>query len=431
MPPEYAVRPWMLVYYSPDTKLEPEKYWEAHGKSTYESHKPQTKVNDEIKKAAVEAVGSATEPIRKIESIFDYVRAKIRNYRDDALALTPDQLKQIKENKNASDVLKRGMGDWHDINMLFAAMATASGFEVRITNLARRSDIDFRPDFTDDYFLRTENVAVKLGEEWKFFDPSSYYTPFGMLSWEEEGQPALISDSKTPIWSKTPFSAPEKSMEKRSGKFKLLENGTLEGEGRVEFTGHIGANQKEYNDDDTPVQREQTLRNFVRSNILGSAEITDFTIENVTDPDKPFVYTFKIRVPGYATRTGKRLFFQPNVFERSASPAFTAGSRRYDVRINYAWAESDEITIDLPAGYSLESPDVPAPAGDSQGIASDKLNIAITKDGKTIIYKRDFYFGKNGFVHFPVASYQGVKALFDAFHKVNTHQLTLKQDTAQ
>lgn len=431
MPEEYAVKPWMLIYYTEDRKMEPQKFWQEHGKLVYEAYKSRIKPNDEVKKAAAEVVGDATEPMQKIERIFNFVRAKIKNIYDDVSGLTAEQIEEIKKNKNASDVLKRGTGDWRDINTLFAAMVSAAGFESRIANLPRRTDSNFNPNFTDDYFMRTTNVAVKIGEEWKYFDPGSRYIPFRMLSWEEEGQPTLVSDSKNPTWNRTPLSPANKSMEKRSGKFKILEDGTLEGEAKIEVSGHVGVNHKEYNDDLTPPQREEALRGLVRSNILGSAEVSDFSIENVSDPDKPLIYKFKVRVPGYTTRTGKRIFIQPNVFERNASPMFTAGTRRYDIALNYAWSEIDDIEIELPKGFSLESPDIPAPIKDSQGVSEDTVSISVAKDGRTLFYKRRFTFGNNGFLYFPVKNYAAVKNLFDAFHKVNTHQLTLKQDAAQ
>lgn len=431
MPEEYAVKPWMLVYYAEDRKIEPAKFWQEHGKAVYERYKPVMKANDEVKKAAMEAVGDATDPMQKIERIFNFVRAKVKNIYDDASGFTAEQIKAMKDNKNAGDVLKRGSGDWVDINVLFASMVSAAGFESRIANLPRRTDSNFNPNFADDYFMRTTNVAVKIGEEWKYFDPSSRYIPFGMLSWEEEGQPALISDSKNPTWSKTPYSPASKSVEKRSGKFKLLDDGTLEGEAKIEFTGHVGVLHKEFNDNLTSAQREDALKALVRSNILGSAEISDFTIENVSDPDKPFAYKFKVRVPGYTIRTGKRIFLQPNVFERSASPMFTANTRRHDISINYAWAETDDIEIELPKGFSLESPDSPAAVKDGQGISEDTIRMSVSKDGRTLFYKRNFAFGNNGLLYFQSKSYPAVKALFDAFYKANTHQLTLKQDAAQ
>jgi len=428
MPSEYSVRPWMLVYYSEDKKLDPKKFWIEHGKSVYDEHKPYLKVNDDVRKAAAEAIGDASTPEQKVERIFTFVRAKVKNIYDDSLGLTSDDLKKIKENKNPADTLKRGQGNGHDINMLFAALATAAGLEARVVNLPRRID-NFSFQFTDDYFMRTENVGVKIGEKWKFYDPLSKYIPFGMLVWYEEGQPALVSDPKEPVWMETPVSAPEKSLEKRTGKFKLTEDGTLEGEVRMEFTGHLAATHKEYNDEDTQQQREETLKNLVRGNVLGSAEISDIRIENVTDPDKPFVYAFKVKVPGYAMRTGKRIFIQPNFFERSAKPVFETNERRYDVEFHFPYSEQDEITIELPTGYELESPDAPAPLSDPQKIGMNDIKMLISNDKRVLTYKRQFYWGNGGGLRFPQQSYPVLKQYFEAFHKANTHALTLKQGT--
>ena len=340
------------------------------------------KISDEIKAAAAEAIGSETEPEKKIEKIFNYCRAKIKNKDDDVSGFTPDQLKKMKENKTPANTLKAGFGDFGDINRLFAAMVNAVGLDARITKLPRRSDVFFDINFTNDYFIRTENVAVKVGEKWKFYDPSSRYIPFGMLLWEEEGQPVLISDPKEPVWEKTPLSLPEKSMERRSAKLKLLEDGTLEGDVRMEYTGHIGAYYKEYNDDETPQSREEILKDLVKRNFLSTAEVTDIKIENVTDPDKPFIYKFKVSIPGYAERTGKRLFIRPNLFERSAKPLFSTATRTNPIYFNYPWSEKDDISIELPDGYALESPDSPASLKDGQGIASDIIKMSVSKDGK-------------------------------------------------
>jgi hypothetical protein len=431
MPPEYSIRPWLLVYYTKDSKAVPEKYWKDYGKNQYEEHKALMKVTDEVRQAAAEAVGGETDPDKKIEKIFNYVRAKIRNVYDDSLNLSAEALKNVKVNKTPADTLKRGQGNGHDINMLFAAMTAAAGFEARVANLPRRSDIFFPRWFTDGYFMQTENIAVKIGENWKFFDPLSRYVPYGMLRWEEEGQPVLISDSKEPIWATTQMSPAVKSMEKRTGKFKLLEDGTLEGEARIEFTGHIAAYHKEYNDDDTPQQREETLKNMVRYNLLSSAEISGVTIENTSDPDKPLTYTFKVRVPGYASRTGKRLFLQPGVFERSAKPQFETSNRRYDIYFQYPYAEKDDLTIELPTGFELENPDSPGVIKDNSGIGILDVKMAITNDKKFLVYKRDFSFGNGGNLVFETRSYQALKGLFDAFSKGNSHAVTLRQAAAQ
>ena len=429
MPSESAVRPWLLLYYTPETaKTEPAKFWKEHSKTVYETHKSLMKVSGSITETTAQVVGDAATPEQKVERIFNFVRSKVKNIYDDSLNLSSEQLKNIKANKTPADTLERGQGNGHDINMLFAAMTSAAGLETHVAELAPHTVGNFNINFPDDYFMQTEDIAIKINDQWKFYDPASKYVPFGMLVWQEEGSPALVSDPKETVFVETPISAPEKSMEKRSGKFKLLEDGTLEGAVRLEYTGNIAAYHKEYNDDDAPQKREETLKNLVKANILGSAEISNIQIQNVDDPDKPFVYAFKITVPGYAARTGKRLFIQPNVFERSAKPVFETNSRRYDIQFSYPYSEQDDITIELPAGFNLESADAPANVEDGQQISSDKISIAITKDGKTLIYKRKFFFGNKGLPSFQAKGYPVLKKLFEAFNKADTHLLTLKQD---
>ncbi len=427
MPPEDQVRPWMLVYYTEDTKLEAAQYWKAKGKEFYERFKIRTKMSDDVKKAAAEAIGDATAPEQKLERLFEFCRAKIKNINDDASGMTAEDRAKWKENKSPADTLKRGMGTGQNIDFLFATMAIAAGFDVHMANLADRGDIFFDPAFPDDYFIRTYDIAVRVGDTWRFYDPASTYVQHGMLRWQEEGQDALISDPKEPTWTKTPLSPPEKSLEKRTGKFRLLEDGTLEGDVRIEYTGHLGFDKKEYNDDDSPTQREETLKDSVKAR-MSTAEISDIKIENVTDPIKPFVYAYHVRVPGYAQRTGKRLFLQPAFFQHGLGPMFSTNQRQYSIYFHYPWAEKDQLEIELPAGYALDNPDSPQPFAGAN-ISRYEVHMGVTSDGHTLVFRREFFFGGGGNILFPQNAYASLKNLFDLLHQNDDHTITLKQTT--
>ena len=339
----------------------------------------------------------------------------------------------MKENKTPADTLKRGVGNWHDIDMLFAALAAASGFDTRVAKVANRAEDFFDPSFPDSYFLAyrgTEDIAVKVGDQWRFYDPGTTYVTRGMLNWQEEGQQALVSDPKEPLFVKTPLSEPEKSVEKRTGKFKLSEDGTLEGDVRVEYTGHLSVDMKNRNDQDSPAEREENLKDSYKQR-LGGVEITDVQIENVTDPDKPYAYSLHIRAPGYAQRTGKRLFFQPAFFEHGRAPAFPTSGRTHLVYFHYPWAEEDHVEIALPEGFALDNPESPAPISGSE-ISKYEPKAMITKDGRTLVYQRKFFFGKGGAgaLLFPTGVYPNLKAYFDAVNKQDGHTLAVKQGTA-
>ena len=394
------------------------------GKNFYEIVKDSMKVNDEVKAAVVGIVGDAATPEEKLQRIYDFCRIKIKNTSDDASGMSDDERKKLKDNKSPSDTLKRGMGSGSDIDLLFGALAKAAGFDARLALSGNRDDLFFNRDLANISFLASSFIAVKVGEQWQYFSPAEMYTSYGMLGWPEESQETLITDPKEPIWMLTSTSAPEKSAEKRTAKLNLLEDGTIEGDVRIEYSGHLGFDKKEYNDDDSPSQREETLRDSVKKRI-SNAELSDIKIENVSDPVKPFVYSYHVRVPGYAQRTGKRIFLQPAFFEHGIAPLFSASERKHDVYFHYPWLEDDHVTIELPAGYALDNADAPAPIR-SAPVTEYSPTIGVTKDGRSLVYKRHFYFGGGGNIVFPVTSYNSLKTLFDLINKADNHTITLK-----
>jgi hypothetical protein len=424
MPPANQVRTWMLVFYSPDLKKDPMTYWKDHGKQLHEVFKGYMKVNDDVRRASAEAIGDAATPEQKIERLFNFCRTKIKNVNDDASGLTPEQLQKLKDNKSPADTLKRGYGTGLDIDFLFGALATAAGFDARFAKLSDRSTRFFDPTFTDDYFMRAYNIAVKIGDQWRFFDPASTYTPYGMLRWQEEGIQALITDAKEPQFVGTQLSPAEKSVQKRTAKLRLTEDGTLEGEVRVEFTGHFAVSMKEDYDDDTAEQRETKVSDSVKTRI--GADVADIKIESATDPLKPFAYSYKVRIPGYAERTGKRLFLQPAFFQKGIAPMFTTSERRHDIYFHFPWMEQDHVTIELPAGYALDNAEAPSPLDFGQ-VGKYDVILSVTEDKTQLDYKRNLRF--SGLI-FKKEAYPQLKKAFDALHKQDNHAVTLKQAAA-
>lgn len=430
MLPENDVKSWIYIYYSEEVAKNADEYWGKISKLFFDATKGSMKPNDEIKAATAQAIAGASTDEEKLHRIYDYVKDNIRNlsYADN---LSDEDKKRAGNIKSASDTFKAKMAYGSGVDLLFGAMARSAGYEARMALSGDRSEQIFNRQIANvALMLNSTSVAVKVGGDWQFFSPASLFSPFGMLTWHEEGQAALITDPKELIWKVIPISDSKVSAEKRTGTFKLLPDGTLVGEGRIEFSGHIGEEHKRGHREDTLQVREGEFRDLLKKMILGNIEFESLTVENAKDLSKTLAVNFKIRVPGYAATTGKRIFLQPNVFERSSKPRFTASKRKYDVYLSYPFAEQDDITIQLPDGYVLESPDAPGPIRDPQGIGSHDVAIRVSTDRKTIIYKRNFSFGNGGFVRFPVAAYEPVKNLFEAFNKADVHQLTLKQDAS-
>ncbi len=422
MTSEYEVRPWILVYYEGRGDLAPaEQYWRDYGKDTWKSHESWLAFNERITRAATEAVGTPTDSIEDVRKIFEYCRKMIVNVDDDALGLTPEQKKQLKMNRNPSDVLSQGKGTAHDIKMLFGSMLSSTGVDVRVANVSLRTESRFERGLANGFFIRTELIAAKIGEVWQFFDPSDRYIGFGSVPWYEEGQSALVSDPNSPFFVSTPVTPPEKSKQKRIANLRLNDDGSVEGDVRVEYTGHLGRSYKEIYDTYSLAAHKTAVTDMIKKQMLDQAEITSVLIENAKDPERPLAYAYHIRIPSYAETTGKRLIFIPNIFEQNSQSKFVKSERRYNVAFDYAWSEDDEINVELPSGFAAES--VAPPHRISRGNESLDISIDLLADGTKLKYARSLVFGRNGDLDFGLARYQSIKQFFDSIHTADIHNI--------
>ena len=209
---------------------------------------------------------------------------------------------------------------------------------------------------------------------------------------------------------------------------KLLEDGTVEGDVKIEYQGQPGLVYKLDSYDESDTQREEDLKAEIKAR-MSTAELTDVRFENVSDARKPLVLSYHIRVPGYAQKTGKRLFLQPSFFEHGRGSMFSSANRKYEVYFHYPWSEKDDIEFVLPEGYALDNADRPQPISASR-ISQYTMNLGVTPDQRTLVVGRNFYFGGSATFLFPVTSYAPVKALFDTVQKADEHTITLKSGAA-
>lgn len=321
MPPEDQVKAWMLLYYTKDEKVDPEKYWFDLGKRWYQDTKSLLKVNDDVRQTAASLTEGAKTDDEKIERLFTFCRTKIKNISDDASGLTAEERKKLKENKSPADTLKRQSGNGGNIDLLFASLATAAGYDARIVLAPDRGDLFFDKNIPNDYFLDPSNIAVRIGDQWKFYNPGYNHVPMGMLRWQEEGTQALVTDPKQPVWTNIPMSPPEKSLIKRIARMKLSEDGTLEGDVEVSYSGHFAIDRKEESDDDTANQREEALKEEIKAR-MSTAELSGIRIENISDASRPLIHAYHIRNSRLRSTHRKEAFPPAGGFSTRSLTAF-------------------------------------------------------------------------------------------------------------
>ena len=444
MPPEDEVRAWMrltgvhseTVNFTEDidgyteTRVikdpsDPAKYWGSVGLQHASLTIFMNKNSGSVKKIAEGIVAGAANDDEKLRKLYEFCQTQISNTSYDP-SLTDEMREKLPREKSVSDLIKKRSGSSGFIDMLFGAMAKSLGFETAIAYSGDRSEMFFSPDTTDETLIHAAAIAVKVNNRWKFFNPGIKFVPYGMLAWYEEDSYALIVEEKNYSWGKTPFTDYSTSVSNRKAKLTLNDDGSIEGDVTVEMNGQPAVAYRIENYDETSAKREQSLADDIKAQI-NAAEVSGVTVENVMDSSKPLIEKYHIRVPGYAQKTGKRLFLQPNYFKYGLGPTFSGADRKYDIFFRYPWSENDEIEINLPKNYDLDNADAPADVSDARKIGELTIRISVDRVQNSLKYSRKFHFGGGGSVLFGSQMYTPLKNMFDAFHQADSHTITLKQ----
>lgn len=422
MPPDDEVKKWVYLTYQ---KFSSTYQWSLLGEIYGAFLKKVSEPSKEIKQKAAELTSGASSDEERLRRIYDFVQKNVKNLSFDR-SLTEEQRENIKI-KDADDALEKRVGNAMFIDLLFASLARAANFKVKIVLSGDRSDNFFTPEkYPYASFIHPACIAVNIDGHWKYYNPGTPYLPFGRLIWSAEETTAMIIDDRGFSWQSIPLSNYQSSPARRTGKLKLADDGTLEGTIRVEYDGQQAIIRRAEGYMDSHTKREDDFKSEIKRQI-SVAEITNLAIENFEDASKPLVYSYNIKVTNYAQKTGKRLFFQPGFFEYGSSPTFSSATRTHRVYFPYPWSEQDDLEFELPKNFEFDSTDMPASITDPSKIALLDIKIKTDKSSNTLVYTRKFYFGGDNKILFPVQSYQPLKNLFDAFHKSDTHAVVIKQ----
>ena len=419
MPPDEQALPWILVYYGEDPS-QVAKFWKSLAKSSYSEDQPFFKVTDEVKAAAAGIVGSAAGADAQLRALYDHCHRKIRNLGAGASDTTAEEREQKKKNRSPAEVLKAGVGRPKEIDYTFGALARALGFETRMARMGRRDQMMLDPGWPDEYFLTSYVVAVKTSDGWRMFDPGNDYIAYGMLEDVEEEQTALVPDPDDPGFIAIPASPPDWSRITRIATFTLSEDGTLEGDVRIESRGHEAAALKREIGTLAAADQVQHLARRTEER-AGVAELNNVQIENANDPDQPVIERFQVRLPGYAQVTGRRLLIQPAVFQKALAPRYSDSKRRFPVQYGGTWSEFDSVIVRLPAGFQIDKVGEPS-THQFSSFGEYVLKLDELLESHSVRVVRRFSMNR---LNFESDDYPALKTDFDQLHRQDAAVLVL------
>jgi hypothetical protein len=138
------------------------------------------------------------------------------------------------------------------------------------------------------------------------------------------------------------------------------------------------------NEDD--LARAHALENEVRGEIGERVEVRLVSAPDWTSADAPLVAVFDVTVPEWAAITGKRALIPMGLFIGANKHVFEHGTRIYPVYFHFPHQRTDDIVVDLPAGWRVDS--LPQPRNTDISVA--KYEWTVAGSGAAVHITREF-----------------------------------------
>jgi hypothetical protein len=379
MPPEDTMRFKVdFNYADPELVGDPENFWRKLGmrwntevETFIEKRKP-------MEEAVAKVISASDAPEVKLQKIYARVQ-QIRNTSYEREMSEQEQKRaREKEIKNVEDLWKQGRGNWVQINWTFLALLRAAGFEAYAVMIAARDKNFFNPKYRNAADLNANAVLVKLNGNELYFDPGTIFTPFGFLPWGETGVQALKLDKEGGTWVTTPYLESSSSQIKRNANVKVSEEGALEGNLTVTYSGLEAAWRRFVERDEDDTQRKKFVEDEIKASVPVTAEIELTNRPDWTSSDLTLVAEFHLNVQHWAYGVGRRWLLPVALFGAQEQHTCERGTRVHPLYFAWKFQKVDDVRIALPKGWQVVA--LPPRQGKQSNLDGYSLTVENDKD---------------------------------------------------
>jgi hypothetical protein len=382
MPPADGLRGQVeFVYDNLIGARDPDDYWKRFGKERNAQLENFVGKRKAMEEAVAQIVSAGDAQEVKLRKIYDRVQ-QIRNTSYERQKTEQEQKREKeKVEENVEDVWKRGYGNGVQLTWLYLALVRAAGFEAYGCWVSERRNYFFNSRTMQSYKLDSNVVLVKMDGKDLYLDPGGAFTPFGLLSWSETGVPGLRLDKDGGTWIQTTLPKSSESRVERMAKLKLSDTGDLAGKLTVTYTGLEAMYHRLDVRDEDEVARKKFLEERAKDQIPVATEAELTNHPDWSASETPLVAEFDIKVPGWASNAGKRALIPAAVFTASEKKIFEHAERVHPIYFEYPHEKLDDVTIELPSGWQVES--VPPEQDQDKGVVGFSLK---AENGKTSVH---------------------------------------------
>ncbi len=253
---------------------------------------------------------------------------------------------------DATFVHERSYGDCkalsnYMVSLLKEAGITAYPFLIR-TGRTRYPFISVFPNSMFNHAM----VCVPLQTDTVWLECTSQSMPFGHISSETENRGALLVTPSGGVVVHTPATTSTQSAQKRQTNVIFKPFGSVDVVSIVARSGDQQDYVRNAIDEATPEERERWVIDHLG---VPNVNLKSFAFEGINTHSIEISLSTEFSIQRYASTSGDRLFFQPNMMERRTSIPADIARRLSPIHFRYPFLDIDSTRFMLPDGYTAES----------------------------------------------------------------------------
>lgn len=355
--------------------------WEAFGKWYGDKILTGTTILPDETTAKIKAlVGNEKDPVKKAKIIYDYVQKKSRYVN---IAVGIGGWKPML----ASDVDRLGYGDCKALSNYTKALLQAVDVPSYNTILYGSR---YKSNIQSDFVSMQGNhmiLAVPNGKDYIWLECTSQDDPFGYQGTFTDDRDVLVVKPEGGEIVRTKIYDDKGNTQNGKGSY------TIDGSGNFSGSIVIASQGSQYSskarlENEIPTEKEKHYKNYW--NNINNLKLGKITLDNNKEEVR-FSENVQISADAYGVVSGNKMIFVVDAFNQNSENIKRIRNRKNPFLIQRGYLDTDEIEINLPAGFSIEF----LPANyELKGKFGEYKTEIIKTDSNKLTYKRSIFINR-------------------------------------
>ena len=330
-------------------------FWIQEAKLWSDNLNEFTKPSNDFRAAVAGLIAPGDGDLSKAKKLYDAVQALDNTDFSRSKSESERKELKLKEVRRAEDIWAQRGGSGDQIATLYLAMLRAAGLTAYAMKVVDRDQGIFNPGYMDMDQLNDTLVILSAGGKEIYLDPGQKMCPFGTLHWKHVGAVGIRESGTGHEISGTPAPPYTANSTERTGDLSIDANGAVTGTLRFVMNGQEALRWRQTaleNDADEVKKRfDGELEGMVPEGV--DAHLNHFV--GLNQPDSLLIAMIDVKGM-LGTATSRRLLLPGFILEtRGTVPFVHEESRQTSVDMHYDQLVTDDVSIHLPLGLTVEA----------------------------------------------------------------------------